>query len=243
MTTTLVSRFQGIGIHTLPNLHQRRWLINCCQARCTIAWSYLIHHRIRMEPIGSREQMLTAIPSLDVISGKSGKVIGRTEESMIVQRHSVVMVDGGGKLTWSCWVFRFWTTSYYPLWKSIDYQDGPTQLGPPIRAPHGTWLLPVLRHLFDSCVFYLYLQPTSNSAHLIFYYSSPICFTPTPIFCYCFIFINGHLTIIFWPRWFDAADICHDPLLPNSHSLLLSYLLFHTCETASGYSKSCLSLH
>jgi len=169
------------------------------------------------------------------------------EREYYVQRHSVVMVDGWGKLTRSCWVFqisdRVLLSSLEIYWLPRWSSDGPTQLQPPIHAPHGTQLSPVLRHLFDLCVFYLYLQPTSNSAHLIFYYSSPICFTPTPIFCYCFIFINGHLTIIFWPRWFDAADICHDPLLPDSHSLLLSYLPFHACKTASGDSKSCLSLH
>jgi len=38
--------------------------------------------------------MHTAITLLDVICGKPGKVIGWTKESIVVQRHSVVMADG-----------------------------------------------------------------------------------------------------------------------------------------------------
>ena len=139
------------------------------------------------------------------------------EREYYVQRHSVVMVDGWGKLTRSCWVFqisdRVLLSSLEIYWLPRWSSDGPTQLQPPIHAPHGTQLSPVLRHLFDLCVFYLYLQPTSNSAHLIFYYSSPVRFTPTPIFCYCFI-----LLMVIWPLSFGLDG-----------SMLQTFVMTHSC--------------
>jgi len=143
-------------------------------------------------------------------------------------------------------ISKFWTSSYYPFQESIDYQDrAPTDrrnsnpLSTPHMEPNYHWSFTI----YLTCVFYLYLQPTSNSTPLIFYHLSPVCFTPTPVFCYCFIFILGHLTIIFWPQWFNTMDVCHDPFLFNSHSLLFYYLSFHAWEMAPGFSKNCLSLH
>jgi len=104
-------------------------------------------------------QLHMTVPTLDVIHSESGEIVGWMEEREIVQRDSVVMVDGWGKLTRSCWIFQIsdhvLLFSLEIYWLPRQSPNRPTQLQPSICAPHGIQL--ILRHLFDSCVFYLYL--------------------------------------------------------------------------------------
>jgi len=93
ITDFLISGLPGFQIHTLPNLHQCQWLLYCHQARCTIAWFYLVHGGIWLQPARGNEFMSVPIPMLDMIGGEAQEEVGWMGDIGMVQRH-------GKRLRW-----------------------------------------------------------------------------------------------------------------------------------------------
>jgi len=123
--------------------------------------SYLEHSRVRPTAVGMSFLVETTIVMGHITSCHAEQGIGWLSDVDGIQKHCVGIVGWWGKLTQSCWHFQISnhillsSSGVYllPRWRPNRL----TQLQPPIYTPNGIWLSPVLHHLLDSCVFYLYL--------------------------------------------------------------------------------------
>ena len=68
-----------------PPLPDLQWL----EAKCTIAWSYLVHGYIWTKPIYSSNPVIMAIPLSYVVCGESRNGIGWALYIGSIQRHEV----------------------------------------------------------------------------------------------------------------------------------------------------------